>query len=189
MRQLIIAFADMELAHKVRTLLRGRGISTDEVCVSAAAVLQCVGRMSDGGLVLCPAALPDMSASGLMELLPETFDMLAVVSSRHQTIFERPGMFVLTQPFQTDTLADSIRQILDTRQLSHGRHRSDKHSPAELTSKQRSQEEEKMIAQAKYLLMNRKKFSEPEAHRYLQRKSMESGIRMADLARRILSNY
>lgn len=187
MRQLIIAFADMELAHKVRTLLRSCGINVDEVCFSAAAVLQCVGRMSDGGLVLCPATLPDMSASGLMELLPDTFDMLAVISSRQQTSLQRPGMFVLTQPFQTDTLADSIRQIIETRQLSYGRHRLDKHS-SEISSKQRSQEEEKLIAQAKYLLMNRKKFSEPEAHRYLQRKSMESGIRLAELARKIVNS-
>ncbi|NLW12159.1 MAG: ANTAR domain-containing protein [Clostridiaceae bacterium] len=188
MRQLIIAFADMDLALKVRTLLRGCGISVDEICSSAAAVLQCVGRMSDGGLVLCPPTLPDMSASTLMELLPETFDMLAVVSSRQQSLYERPGMFILTQPFQTDMLADSIRQIMETRQLSFTRQMMDKKPRPELTSKQRSQEEEKLIAQAKYLLMNRRKFSEPEAHRYLQRRSMESGMRMADLARQLIGS-
>ncbi len=50
----------------------------------------------------------------------------------------------------------------------------------------RNSNEQHIIEQAKYLLMNRKHLTEAEAHRYLQKRSMESGIRMIDLARRII---
>ncbi|MDN5314776.1 MAG: two-component system, response regulator PdtaR [Clostridiales bacterium] len=220
MRQLIIAFANADLVQKVRTLLNSCGINASELCTTAAGVLQAAARLSGGGVVLCPGRLPDMAAASLMDLLPEDFDMLLVVSSHQQGVYDKPGVFTLTQPFQTATLADSVRQLLETRQLivpasapvsksvsgtgtgigrrivkntgtspdlvSSGGVSASASSAESIGQHQRSLEEQKLIAQAKYLLMNRKKIDEAQAHRYLQRRSMESGVRMVDLARQIL---
>ena len=51
---------------------------------------------------------------------------------------------------------------------------------------QRSQEEENLIRSAKELLMDRNGMTEEQAHRFLQKKSMDSGVKMVQTARLVL---
>ena len=46
-----------------------------------------------------------------------------------------------------------------------------------------------MIRQAKELLMDVNRMTEEEAHRFLQKRSMERGIRMAEAARWVIDSY
>ena len=46
-----------------------------------------------------------------------------------------------------------------------------------------------MIAQAKALLMEINCMSEGDAHRYLQKRSMDTGARMVETAQSIIENY
>ena len=48
---------------------------------------------------------------------------------------------------------------------------------------------EKIVEQAKSLLMEREGLSEEEAHHQLQKRSMDSGARLVQTARRILREY
>ena len=52
--------------------------------------------------------------------------------------------------------------------------------------KERSAEEEGTIKEAKELLMNRNHMTEEEAHRYLQKCSMDSGTNLVEEARMVL---
>ena len=54
---------------------------------------------------------------------------------------------------------------------------------------QRNEEEQRLIRQAKELLMNVNRMSEAEAHRFLQKHSMDMGMKLADTARLILERY
>jgi response regulator NasT len=58
---------------------------------------------------------------------------------------------------------------------------------ARLKPKVRSAEEENAIKEAKELLMGRNHLSEEEAHRYLQKCSMDSGTNMVETAFMVLS--
>ena len=53
--------------------------------------------------------------------------------------------------------------------------------------KERSREEIETIQQAKELLMERNHMSESEAHRYIQKCSMDSGTNMVETAQMIVS--
>ena len=53
--------------------------------------------------------------------------------------------------------------------------------------KKRSREEEEIIGNAKKILMERNHMSEPEAFRYIQKCSMDSGTNMVETAQMILS--
>ena len=50
----------------------------------------------------------------------------------------------------------------------------------------RSSGEKELVARAKALLMRELSLSEPEAYRLLQKRSMATGMRMADTARNVL---
>ena len=52
---------------------------------------------------------------------------------------------------------------------------------------ERSREEQELIKQAKELLMDRNHMTETDAHRYLQKCSMDSGTNMVETAQMIMS--
>jgi response regulator NasT len=54
-------------------------------------------------------------------------------------------------------------------------------------AKNRSAEQKAVIAEAKALLMERNHMSEEEAHRYLQKSSMDSGTNMLETAQMVLT--
>ena len=53
--------------------------------------------------------------------------------------------------------------------------------------KVRSEEEKRMLQDAKELLMVRNNMSEEEAHRYIQKRSMDNGTGLIETAQMILS--
>lgn len=53
--------------------------------------------------------------------------------------------------------------------------------------KQRSEEEKKILWEAKSVLMDRNHMTEEEAHRYIQKCSMDSGTSMTETAQMVLS--
>ena len=53
--------------------------------------------------------------------------------------------------------------------------------------KVRSEEEKKILLEAKSLLMERNHMSEEEAHRYIQKCSMDSGTNLVETAQMVLS--
>ena len=57
------------------------------------------------------------------------------------------------------------------------------HSPA-----QRSQEERELVERAKAVLMGRHGMTEEQAHRFLQKQSMDNGARLTDTARLVLAD-
>jgi two-component system, response regulator PdtaR len=199
-RIVIVAFSDPGAAGKIKSLLAGRGLPVRGVCQTGSQVLQMAAECEGGGVIACPLAFSDMTAREVMSLLPDSFDMLVLITARQQGMIGGSGIFPMTLPADGAMIADGIRQLLETRQIraalageASQPHRpdslpSDRYKSAEADpGHERGTEERKIIEQAKYLLMNRKQISEAEAHRYLQKKSMASGVRMVDLARRIIS--
>ncbi|MDW7659749.1 MAG: ANTAR domain-containing protein [Bacillota bacterium] len=188
MRHLIIAFSDQKVAMTVRQVLVRQGHLVTASCVSGAQILQQASMIDEGGVVICPYRLIDLTAREIMHLLPDTFDMLVLVTPRQQGLLIDPGIYTLTQPINAQMLTDATRQLLETRQVITNRSSLiGQPRPAAVGSKadpagKRTPEEQKIIEQAKYLLMNRRQCSEQEAHRYLQTKSMETGARLVDVA-------
>jgi len=171
-RQLIVAFNDQQAAGTIRQVLLRHGLPVASACQSGAQVLQ-QASLTDGGVVICPYRLVDMTARELLHLLSDSFDLLLLVPPRQQGMLVDPGLYALTWPAQSQQLVQAARQLLETRQLNLGR------QPAHAA---RTAQEQKVIEQAKYLLMNRRHCSEDEAHRMLQQKSMALGLRLAETA-------
>jgi response regulator NasT len=51
----------------------------------------------------------------------------------------------------------------------------------------RSEEDSQILSRAKRVLMNRNSLSEDEAHRYIQKRSMENGTGLVETAEMIIS--
>ena len=85
----------------------------------------------------------------------------------------------LTMPLKVHDLINTVDMMI---QSIERRKRKQRSKPRE-----RKAEEMAYIEQAKEILMNRNHMSEQEAHRYIQKCSMDSGTNMVETAQMILS--
>lgn len=83
--------------------------------------------------------------------------------------------------------ADKVHGLCEYRK-SHHRESSVGEKKRKSRPKERTEEEKKVIKAAKLKLMHDFEYDEQDAHRYLQKKSMDNGINIVEMAYMILDN-
>lgn len=148
-------------------------------CNNASQVIAAANE-SDGGVVLCGYRLADMHYRELYGYLPREFQMLLVASPARLQECSIGNIMCLAMPIHTHELVSTLETML--LELSRPRRRSRKPQP-----KERTQKEQRTIEDAKALLMERNNLSEEEAHKYIQKLSMDSGNNLVETAEMILA--
>ena len=172
MRQIVVAFERQSNCDRLREILESTGEFTCLVCRSAAQVKRTVGKLRLD-LVVCGFKLADESGEALYFDLPQRCSLLMVAPQARLDLCAAPGIFRLPTPVGRTELLTAVRLLA---QLTQSRE-----VPAH-----RTEEERELIERAKGLLMAREGMAEDQAHRFLQKRSMDSGARLADTARRVL---
>ena len=155
---IIIAFAKSEDAQNFKSILSRGGYDGMVTCTSGA---QALSAMEDfgSGVVICGYRLSDM-----------LYSELAV-----------DGKIVyLPTPLKKADLFSTLELMLE------GVTRSRKKAK-EKAKQGRSEEDKKIIDQAKEILMDRHHMTEPEAHKYLQKCAMDSGTGLRETAEMVIS--
>lgn len=176
-RRLMIA-APQGVADKLTGILAGAKIEPDEVVCSGAEALAALEEES--AVLLIGWRLPDMTGPELACAVGERADMLMIVP-REFDAGEAGCAHVLTlvNPISQDALAASVRAMLFcSEKMEVLRRKADKLA--------RTLEERKIIERAKGRLMDTLHLSESDAHYRMQKRSMDSGRRIVDVAREIL---
>lgn len=178
MINIIVALPRLEEAKGIRSILTKNGFSVSGVCTTGAQVLNQTDGWSDG-IVICGYKLTDMIYAELHDCLPEGIEML-LVASRH-VLDDCLGndIVCLSMPLGVHDLTDTLAMMCQA--LSRKR-RKEKQKP-----KRRDETERALISEAKALLMVRNNMTETEAHRYLQKCSMDSGTNMTETAQMVLA--
>ena len=179
MVSVIVAFPALENGKRIKNILVQHGFHINAVCTAGAQVLQHADR-SDRGVVVCAARLQDMMCSQLREYLPACFEMLVLAGpGSWEEPMEHTGY--MPMPFKVYELVNTLEMTVQSMAVARQRRKS---RPG-----QRSQEENQAIRQAKELLMAQKQMTEGEAHRYIQKSSMDSGTGLGETAQMILSMF
>lgn len=180
MGSIIIALPKANNAEKIAGIIRSKGLPFDIcICDTAAQVLR-VSNSRDFGVVICSKRFSDMGYIEMADMLPANFSTIVLTNDASvETV--RDDMVKLLLPFRVGDLLDTIQMLCAgyTR-----RPHKKQHIPPK-----RSEEEQKIIGQAKSLLMERNGMSEPEAFRYIQKNSMDYGRKLIESAQMILSLY
>lgn len=175
---IIIVFPKIENAKSVRSILQKGGYTVDAVCCTGAQALRAAADL-DSGIIISTYRLKDMVYSELHEYLAPRYDMLLIGSESQIAQRETADIVGLSTPLK-------VRELLQTVEMMSGEYvrkkKKRKQSP-----RTRTAEEKHAIAEAKVLLMERNHLSEEEAHRYLQKRSMENGTGMLETAQMIVS--
>lgn len=177
MNGVIVACKDSSMCDKLSQCLASAGVSVLGIATRGASALHIANRIyGSGGVLLCSYAMSDMTASELYKIKPDNFEMVVLLSPRQRAVFRGSGMVCLDIPINRGNLLATLEMLME----QGGVPRSSK--PPE-----RTEDEKKIISEAKSLLMERNNMTEPDAHRFMQKRSMDSGEALVEVARKILN--
>lgn len=180
MENVIIVFPKQEDGKKIKNLLVRNGIEVDAVCTSGSQALEYVHTLS-GGIVICSYRFTDMYYTKLKECLPPYFDMLLVASQSHWIDPGDDTVMKIGTPLKLFDLLNTIHMMFEHQ---NRRRRRERNLP-----RVRSEEEAKIIKEAKGVLMDRNHMTEAEAHKYMQKCSMDSGNNLTEVANMVICLY
>lgn len=178
-QKVIVAFEHEATAASICEALESGGVAECVSCRSAAEVRRLVNKQ---GLrvIVCGFKFPDGSGEDLYYDLPEHCVMLMVAPKSSLEMCETEEIFQLPSPVSRGDLLASVRMLLQFARRRGSREPVHVH---------RSEEENQLVKQAKALLMDRHGMTEEQAHRFLQKESMDHGAKLAETARIVLGTY
>lgn len=178
MTNVIVAFQKPEHAKSIKNILMRSGFQVIAVCNSGAQALANMNGLN-AGIVVCGYQLPDMLFTELHDFLPEHFSMVLIASPVKWSGRVAGDIVCLPMPLKVHDLVETLTEIDQT--LARQR-RKKRQQP-----RQRSREEQELLAEAKQLLMKKNHLTEEEAHRYIQKSSMDSGTDLLETAQMVIS--
>lgn len=177
MGTILIAMPKSEDSNHLADMLNRRGLLYDiEICQTTSEVLR-ISNERDYGVVICTKSVKGMSCLELSEYLPELFGMIILTKDPSLDVYS-DRIVKLAMPFKAQELISTIEMMTS---FFVRRIRKKKNAPVK-----RSAAEEKIVNDAKALLIERNNMSEPEAFRYIQKSSMDTGRSMVESAQMIL---
>lgn len=178
MTNIIVALPKLADAKGIKNILVRGGYTVTGVCATGAQAVSLADGLN-GGIVVCSYKLPDMLYSELREYLSPGFELLLIASGHLLEQCVENGIVCLSMPLKVVDLLSTVGMMAEGMERRRRKARSQPRS--------RSASDENVIKEAKTLLMDRNRMTEEEAHRYLQKCSMDSGTNMVETALMVLS--
>ena len=180
MENVIVVVSKREDGKKKSSILVRNGINVDAVCTSGAQALENVNKFNEG-IVVCSYRFTDMYYTQLKQDMPAGFDMLLVASQSNWMDTEDSTVIKIATPLKLYDLLNTMHMMFEAQ---NRRRKKLRNAP-----KVRSEEETRIIKEAKSILMDRNNMTEAEAHAYLQKCSMDSGTNIVETAHMVICLY
>jgi response regulator NasT len=177
MEMIVVAFENDNNRKRVTEMLEYSGLTVAAGCRSGSEAIRAI-RKAGGGIVVCGFKLSEMTVTDLAYDLSGTAMVLAIASPPQLEMCRNDSIFKLPTPFTRGDLISSVRMLLQMQEKNYKTQQS-----------RRSDKDTADINRAKELLMSRNGMTEEEAHRFIQRRSMDTGSKAADTARLIINTY
>lgn len=183
MKKIIVAFANIENANRVCEILVLGNYRVEGACQTGAQVLHMLNSVEmNDVLIIMGYKLSDMVAIQLLEMLPPGIDTLLLLTANQHILCSEYNAFSLTLPVRKNDLLNTVQMVFET-----GQKVIKPKAEKPTARKERTPEEKAIISQAKAILMERHNMTEEQAHRYIQKRSMDSSMSMVETAGIIVS--
>ena len=174
METVIVAFENAAMCRSFSELLESTGTARCPTCRSGDEVRRLLASQITY-CVVCSPHLADGPAEWLAEDLPPACSLLMVGPQHVLDACAGQDVFKLPTPIRKEEAVSTVRLL-----LQFGRRMERALRP------RRREADQELVNRAKGLLMEKKGLSEEEAHRLLQKRSMDGGLPMAQAARRVI---
>lgn len=178
MANIIIVLPKLEEAKTIKSILVRNGFQVDGVCSTGAQAIQLTEGLPSG-LIISGYKMNDMLFSELKECMPVGFEMLLLASQKVITEDFEKDLICLSLPLKVNDLVNTVGM------MAEGIER--KRKKKQNTVREHSTQENALIAEAKKVLIIRNHMTEEEAHKYLQKSSMDSGVGLSEVAQMVLA--
>lgn len=173
MDQVLVAFESEKTCRRIREILECSGTASCLVCRSGDQVRRLVNKRHITAVV-CGFKLADETAADVLEDLPPFCAMLVLAPQDQLDLLRSDRLLPLPAPTSRGALLEGVERLLQMGREAEG------------TLSRRDGAERELIQQAKALLMTRDAMTEEEAHHFLQKKSMDQGAKLVQVARKVL---
>ena len=177
MIEVIVVFPQAKDGQGIRNLLMRNGYQVGAVCTSGAQAKAYMDNI-DYGIVVCGYKFADMMYRDLYEDMGQTFEMLLLASRQKLQEGVPVGIVCVEMPLKSFEFMITLERMMSALERIK---KKNKQKPKERNASQKA-----IIDRAKELLMKKRHYSEEEAHRYIQKASMENGTKMIETAQMIL---
>ncbi|MBO6015544.1 MAG: ANTAR domain-containing protein [Lachnospiraceae bacterium] len=179
MANIVVVLPKIEDAKGIKNILVRQGFQVTAACTSGAQALSHIDNLTEG-IVISGYRLADMLYTELHSCLPKGFEMLLLASQSVLTE-ECAGnnIMCLGMPIKVHDLLNTVDMMSTSMAYRRKKRRAQ--------PKERNPEEKALINEAKRLLMSRNNMTEEEAHRYIQKCSMDNSTSMVETAQMVLA--
>ena len=174
MDTVIVAFENAAMGQRFGDVMESTGTAKCLICRSGDQVRRLLNKQQVY-CVICSPHLSDGPAEWLYEDLPPSCSLLLVGPQHVLDACTGRDLFKLPTPIRKEQAVSTVRLL-----IQFGRRME------RFVRPRRTQEEKALIDQAKAVLMDRNGMTEEQAHRFLQKQSMDSGAKLLDTARLVL---
>lgn len=188
MERALIVSANSNISELAEQLLRIEGCVKTAFAASGSEARRLVNNDTEPEVVIINTPLPDEFGQELAEMIAESTSagiILICGSDVADDIADRvsdSGINVIAKPVTSDLLQRTIRLVIAARIRMAGV----KRESSDILSRI---EEMRTINRAKTTLMKYLKFTEPQAHKYIEKQAMNNRQTRLEVAQRILTQY
>jgi response regulator NasT len=170
---IFIAFANKKTAMTIAKIILSESFDVSSVVLTANDLKKKISYY-DGGIIVCGCRFTDDNINNMIEEIPESFKIILLGTPEQLQYCYDSRLFKLAVPLNKADLVSYLGMLVNKQPRRKG-------------AEQRTQEERMLINKAKRFLISRYQMTEPQAHRYLEKKSMDTGRPLVEIAKSIVS--
>ena len=163
-----IAFSNKKTALAIAKIIISGGYNAAAAVLNAGDLLNKL-NFYDGGIIVCGCRFGDGNINTLADEIPESFRIIAIGSPEQLQYCDEGRMLTLSVPLNSSALLAYLDMLRTEPRRTN-----------------RTPEEDALINKAKRLLINKYGMTEPQAHKFLEKKSMDLGRSIIEVAKKIL---
>jgi len=167
----VLAFSKDDTAQKVKHMLDGSAYEVSLVCHSADELMRSAAELDDI-LVIMGFKIGSSLASDIAYDLKNA-KVIAIVKADRLDMIDNDDVFAIPLPINRERLASSIEVFWG-------------HVEERMPKKERTEDEKRIIEKAKLYLIEKYGMDENQAHHFIQKRSMDNGLKFVDTAKLIL---
>lgn len=178
--KILIAIGGIENGTKLKNLLVNEGYGLVSVCSSGNEALRRL-MVNVPDVLITNYHLPDITGVTLCETAQGYMSNIILLANQNEREFvpQDLDVFTLSKPINKLILLNTINLLLKVN------NKIDK-LKTEVTTLSQKLDERKLLDIAKGILIDKYGLSEYEAHRSIQKRSMDSGIKLVEIAKSII---
>jgi response regulator NasT len=184
---ILIVCSKPELIKELRTLMLQQGYTAAEYSVSANEARRKLDFF-EPELILINAPLQDELGIDLVLDIADKTDAGIIILAKHEHLeemqykLEKVGALILPKPINKTTLLQTARFAAQSRKSLKGLKLQNDDLEKRINDR-------KVIEKAKWILVDKMNMTEPQAHRYIQKRAMDTRISQIKVAEEIISSF